>query len=397
MPKSFLLSLIVISQFCCTSLWFAGNAILPQLVKVFDLSSQALGHLTAAVQLGFILGTLVFALLNIADRFAPSKVFFLCSVAGAFTGLEMLWTGNSLFSLIFFRVLTGFFLAGIYPVGMKIASDHFDSGLGTSLGFLVGALVLGTAFPHALAQFNTWISWEQVVWITSGLSIGGGALMFFGVPKGPYRKVSFKLDFGAVPRLFREPGFRSAAFGYFGHMWELYAFWAFVPFMLNNYLDLHPLHSIHVSFWAFIVIASGSLGCILAGFLARHWGPKRIASAALMLSGICCLLSPFSILQSSFWVYISFLIFWGVVVVADSPLFSTLVAKNAPAHLKGTGLTIVNCLGFAITIISIQLLTWIQPFIQPYYLFLLLALGPIVGLMGFLKNKGNRILSRTLG
>ena len=153
-PSNLILPVIVLSQFCCTSLWFAGNGVMPDLVSTFGLSESAIGHLTSAVQFGFIVGTLVFAILSIADRFSPSKVFFTCAILGALFNLGVVWEGNSLGSLLSFRFFTGFFLAGIYPVGMKIAADYFEKGLGKSLGYLVGALVVGTAFPHLLKEMT---------------------------------------------------------------------------------------------------------------------------------------------------------------------------------------------------------------------------------------------------
>jgi MFS family permease len=154
-----ILPVIVISQFCCTSLWFAGNAVMDALVTNFNLNGSALGHLTSAVQFGFIVGTLVFAILTIADRFSPSKIFFISALLGALCNVFVIWESNSLATLLLFRFLTGFFLAGIYPVGMKIATDYYEKGLGKSLGFLVGALVIGTAFPHLLNGMTATFKW----------------------------------------------------------------------------------------------------------------------------------------------------------------------------------------------------------------------------------------------
>ena len=224
-----ILPTIVIAQFCCTSLWFAGNGVLSELTASFNLEASALGHLTSAVQLGFIIGTMVFAVLTIADRFSPSKVFLFSAVLGALFNLGTIIPGNSFLSLIIFRLLTGFFLAGIYPIGMKIAADYYTKGLGKSLGFLVGALVVGTAFPHLLKGLTLAMDWQVVILGTSILAITGGILMLLLVPDGPNRKAGARLDVYAFFRVFKDKAFRAAAFGYFGHMWELYTFWAFVP------------------------------------------------------------------------------------------------------------------------------------------------------------------------
>ncbi len=385
MPKR-ILPVIVLSQFCCTSLWFAGNGVMNDLVSNFQLAESALGHLTSAVQFGFISGTLLFAILTIADRFSPSKVFVISALAGALFNTGMMWEGNSLGSLLIFRFLTGFFLAGIYPVGMKIAADYYDKKLGKSLGLLVGALVIGTAFPHLIKGLTSTLHWKIVLWSTSSLAFVGGLLMFTLVPNGPYRKPGQKLDLSAFFKVFENRDFRSAAFGYFGHMWELYAFWAFVPVILTTYADVHPESILNVPFLSFSIIGIGGIACVIGGYVSLKAGAKKTAAVALLLSCLCCVASPLMLGSDSIIIIVAFLLFWGMVVVADSPLFSTLVARNAPAESKGTALTIVNCIGFSITIISIQILVALKDFINPTYLFLILALGPFLGLMALYRK-----------
>jgi MFS family permease len=388
-PPSRILPIIVFSQFCCTSLWFAGNAVMPNLLLDFNLEPSALGSLTSAVQFGFIIGTLVFAILSIADRFSPSKVFFFCAIIGAMFNLGAVWEGNWLWSLMGFRFSTGFFLAGIYPVGMKIASDYYEKGLGKSLGFLVGALVLGTAFPHLLKQVTQNINWQLVIYITSALATLGGILLLILVPDGHFQKRSQKPDFSAFLQVFKKKEFRASAFGYFGHMWELYAFWAFVPVILLAYQEIHANVSFNIPLLSFIIIGIGSLSCILGGYISEKYGTKKTAGTFLFFSGICCLISPMLLLYAPSEIFIAFLIFWGMVVIADSPLFSTLVAQNAPSEIKGTALTIVNSIGFAITIVSIQLLNNLRLEINPAYLYIILAVGPVLGLISLFRNKLN--------
>ncbi|HEX9827076.1 MAG TPA: MFS transporter [Flavobacteriaceae bacterium] len=385
-PPKWILPIIVISQFCCTSLWFAGNGVMGDLVDNFKLHEEALGHLTSAVQFGFISGTLIFALLTIADRYSPSKVFFVSALLGALCNAFMIIDSNGFLSLLLLRFLTGFFLAGIYPVGMKIAADYYDKELGKSLGFLVGALVLGTAFPHLLKDVLQNISWKYVLLTTTSLAILGGLVMKLFVPDGPFRKLSKGLDFSAFSRVFKHHEFRSAAFGYFGHMWELYAFWAFVPVMLNHYSQLHPQTTLNIPILSFCVIGIGGLSCVIGGYISQRMGAKKTAFMSLLLSCICCLVSPFIFTINLEILFIGFLLFWGMFVIADSPMFSTLVAQNADAEIKGTALTIVNCIGFAITIISIQLLNSLRFVIDSNSIYLLLAIGPILGLIA-LKNK----------
>ncbi len=351
------------------------------LVLNFNLKVTALGHLTSAVQFGFIIGTLLFAILTIADRFSPSKVFFISALLGSAFNLGIIWNGHTLISLLTLRFLTGFFLAGIYPIGMKIAADYYNKGLGKSLGFLVGALVLGTAFPHLLKDFTTTYPWKSVLITTSVLAIIGGLLMLLLVPDGPYRKPSKNTNLSAFFNVFQKRGFRAAAFGYFGHMWELYTFWVFVPTILKQYTIINTDVTFNIPLLSFIIIGLGGLACILSGYIAQIIGTKKTAFIALLLSCVCCLISPLVFTTTSETLFIGFLIFWGMVVVADSPLLSTLVAQNASSELKGTALTIVNCLGFTITIISIQVMTSLVELSSSNSIYFILALGPILGLI----------------
>jgi MFS family permease len=380
-----ILPLIVISQFLSTSLWFAGNAVLPDLAKEIKLAPEYLGHLTSAVQFGFIAGTLVFAVLTIADKFSPSWVFFWSSVIASAFNFAIRIEDISAIEILFFRFGAGFFLAGIYPVGMKIASDYFQKGLGKSLGFLIGALVLGTAFPHLVRSLLDPLPWKYVIDVTSILALVGGFLIVAFVPNGPYRKKSHGFDFTSFFKVFQTKAIRSAAYGYFGHMWELYAFWAFLPFILQYYNTVHN-ENLYTAFWSFTLIAVGAISCGMAGLISGKFDPKSIASFALAVSGICCLLSPIFLIQSSPELLLLFLMVWGLGVTADSPMFSTMVAQNAPEATRGTSLTIVNSVGFAITIVSIQLLNLLSVHIDPIYLFPVLGLGPVLGLVGMWKT-----------
>jgi MFS family permease len=379
------LTTIVISQFFCTSLWFAGNAIMPEIIANLHLENSFLAHVTSAIQFGFITGTLTFAVLTIADRFSPSLVFWVSAVLAGIFNLAISLKEINLVNILIFRFLTGFFLAGIYPVGMKIASDYYQKGLGKSLGFLVGAVVLGTAFPYLLRNFIVNFSYQYVIYGTSILSLLGGIIMYVFVPDGPYRRVGQKPQFNTFFTVFKNKKFQSAAFGYFGHMWELYAFWAFIPVMLKFYKNQFPDIDLNIPLYSFLIIASGSIACVLGGQFSERFKPENIATFALAASGVCCLVSPFFLSQNSVIVLLIFLFFWGMVVVADSPLFSTLVAQNAPEASRGTSLTIVNCIGFAITIVSIQFINVIASHVEAQYLYTFLAIGPVLGLMGLLQ------------
>jgi MFS family permease len=365
-----ILPVIVVSQFAGGSLWFAGNAVLADLA----LPATALGYITSAVQVGFIVGTLVFAFFALSDLFSPRILFFACSLAGALFNVASLAFGESLAAWLILRFATGFFLAGIYPVGMKIAAGWYERDLGKALGFLVGALVLGTAFPHLLKELGQSLPWQAVTLGASATAVAGGLVVLVFVPDGPYLRQAAKLDPRAFALIFRRPAFRASSFGYFGHMWELYAFWTFVPVVLAAHGEPR------VSLWSFAVIAAGFIGCAAGGLVSLRSGSAPVAFAQLLASGICCVLSPLMFAAPS-PAFLAFLLFWGIVVVGDSPQFSALNAASAPRELVGSALTIANCIGFSITIGSIQLLNAVAPVLGAQWLFLLLAPGPLFGLL----------------
>ncbi len=385
-----ILPVIVISLFAGSSLWFAGNAVMPDLRREGGLPVEALGDLTTAVLLGFIAGTLVFAFFTIADRYSPRRIVLICALLGAVFNAAICLFGASLWALLTLRFATGFFLAGIYPVGMKIASGWFDRDLGKALGFLVGALVLGTALPHLIRSLGHDLPWQGVMLAVSAIAAFGGVLMYAFVPDGPYLTVGTRFDPTAFAAIFRSPDFRASSFGYFGHMWELYAFWAFVPAYLSAY-GL-PALSRDNSLWSFLIIGAGALGCSVGGLMSLRHGSARIAFGQLGASGLCCLLSPLAFLLP-FPAFAAFLIFWGVVVAGDSPLFSTLNARYAPGHLVGSALTIVNCIGFAITIVAIQPVNVLMATVGAQYVFLILVPGPVFGLFALsrLVRSGNAV------
>jgi len=286
--------------------------------------------------------------------------------------------------LLLLRFLTGFFLAGIYPIGMKIAADWYEKGLGKALGWLVGSLVLGTAFPYLLKSGTLHLDWKLVIIFTSSIAALGGFLIYFFIPEGPFRKKGEAFHPKAIIQVFRSKDFRSAALGYFGHMWELYAFWAFVPviFQIYSTASENPTNNL---IWTFVIIGIGGLSCIAGGYLSMKIGSAKVAFYALLISGICCLLSflAFDFAKPFFLLYI---LVWGIAVTADSPQFSSLVAQKAVQENRGTAMTFVISIGFAITIGSIYVLNYfLKNSSNPKYIFTILAIGPILGLVSMLR------------
>lgn len=371
----------MVSQLLCTSLWFAGNAAVLDLIDSFNLPTDSLSSFITAVQLGFIAGTLIFAVGAVADRYSPSKVFFVCAILGSLSNAVVIWFNESLDLILAFRFLTGFFLAGIYPVGMKIAADHFDKDLGRSLGWLVGALVLGTALPHLISYLSMDLSWRYVFIGTSLFASIGGIMILTTVPDGSYHQPAKGLKLSSFTKSFSKKSFRASAMGYFGHMWELYAFWTFVPLLISK-LDFSKVgYELDSSLWSFIIIGIGGLACVISGRVSTNYGSATVARWSVLISGLCCIVVPLTIYFEQNLLALITLIIWGMNVVADSPLFSTLVAQNCDRNLKGTSLTVVNCIGFSITIISIQVLDYFWMETSNILVFSLLALGPLVALL----------------
>jgi MFS family permease len=384
-----ILPVIVVTQFAGTSLWFASNGILPDLERSWGLGANATGYTTSAVQLGFIAGTLAFAFFALSDRFSPRPVFFTCALAGSIANLCIYLFAGGLVSLMVLRFVTGVFLAGIYPVGMKIAASWFERGLGEALGYLVGAVVMGTAFPHLLRAFSVSPSWSAVIVAISMVSAAGGIAMLLLVPDGPNLTSGARFDPTALATIFREPNLRASACAYWGHMWELYAVWAFVPVVLATYTAKTGV-VLDVSLWSFVIIGAGGAGCALGGILSNRLGSARVAAWALGASCLCCLFSPLAFALPPA-LFIAGLVFWGIAVVADSPQYSALTAQTAPAHLVGSALTVVVSVGFLITIPSIQLVNWLLQVIPPSYVFLPLVPGPVLGMIALARFRGTAL------
>ena len=384
-PKR-ILPILVLAQFAGTSLWFAVNAVMPDLQQQMGWPASAVGRLTSALQLGFIVGTLVFALLAIADRFSSRRVFLFCALAGALCTLGALMRIASFTELLLWRAATGFFLAGIYPVGMKIASQWFPEGLGVALGWLVGALVLGSASAHGIRALSVELPWSTVMISVALLAAAGGLILFMVIPEPPnYTASTKKLEWQALATIWTDWRVRASVLGYFGHMWELYTFWVLVPLILATQLNGQAL-----SFAAFVVLGIGAVGCIGGGWLAKRWGSARVATLQLSMSGICCLLAPWLMSAPLIWLLL-WLAIWGMTAAGDSPQFSTLTASNAPKQAVGSVLTLTNCIGFALSIVSIELFTSLAQEHQLASLLPWLGIGPLLGIVAMRPLLGKKL------
>lgn len=369
------LPVLVLAQFAGTSLWFAVNAVMPDLQRELGWPTAALGTLTSALQLGFILGTLVFALLAVADRFAPRLVFLVCGLAGAACTV-MAWAMVRHYeALMVWRFATGFFLAGIYPVGMKIAAQWYSRGLGAALGLLIGALVIGSASAHALRAIGDQLPWPTLMLGVAALAAAGGVLLYLtlGDAPGAVARVT-TLQWRALASVWTDRKVRSSVLGYFGHMWELYTMWVLVPLILATRLEGPAL-----SWAAFWVLGAGAIGCAAGGWIALRSGSARVAGTQLGISGLCCLAAPW-LMHAPDVAFYAWLVVWGITVAGDSPQFSTLTARNAPPQAVGSVLTLTNSIGFGISIVSILLFVSLVDRVALGALIPWLAIGPALGL-----------------
>ena len=382
-----ILTVLVLAQFMGTSLWFAGNAAAPELESLLG-QSGLVPMITSAVQLGFIVGTFFYALFQVSDRYSPSRVFLWSSLAAGAVNVALLFIPLQLDLILGSRFLTGFFLGGIYPVGMKIAADYTKGGLGVALGFLVGALVLGTAFPFLIQGLELDVSYRALILVPAGLACLGGLLVGLGIPDGPYRKPNPALNFSLIPQLARNKALQGASGGYFGHMWELYTFWAFLPLLLS-FLTQNTLSPATQSLWTFVLIGIGGISCAVGGLISQKLGSGTVAMASLIGSGTCGLIL-WVLPEFAFWAPIPFLFVWGLLLSPDSPQFSTLVAQSVAPEHRGTALTLVNGLGFGLTIVSIQVPQFAAGFLSPNQFIGLLCFGPVVWVFLFLKNPTNK-------
>lgn len=376
-PKYFLI-VLVFAQFAATTLWLSGTAVSIQIEA--ELGIKLGGWLTSAVQMGFILGTLFNAIFALPERVLSSRLFLFSAVLGALANISIAVFPLNVPEVLISRLFTGLFLAGIYPIGMKIASDWYGKDLGRAMGYLVGALVLGKSFPYLLKGISFELPWKEFLFWISLVSLFGGILLWSLLPDKPLPAQRNQFSIKALSAIFKLPELRAAAFGYFGHMWELYTFWAFLPVIWKIYAHFHPEYVINIPLATFATIVVGFLGCWGGGVLSLKFGSGKIALIQLSISGICCLCLPF-IIDTSLSVFSLLMLIWGITVVGDSPQFSTLVSRFALPERRGSIITLVTSIGFAITIISIQLMDFLlAKFPENLTVFWVLSLGSLVGL-----------------
>lgn len=375
-----MLARLSLAELLGMSVWFAGSAVAPQLQAHWQLSASEVGWLTTAVQLGFVLGTALSALLNLADIVPGRTLFASAAVAGALANGALAVVPGYRWALVT-RVLTGCCMAGVYPPAMKMAATWFRARRGLAVGAVVGALTVGKAGPY-LAQALPSVTVRGVVTASSLSTLLAALLVWFGYRDGPYAFPRRAFSWRLVAAVTHERRWRLAMGGYLGHMAELYSYWTWIPAFLLASAQAHGDAATHrplIGALGFGVVAVGGAGCLWGGLVADRIGRERLVIRAMAISGSCAALIGLAF-GRSWWLLAPLALAWGFFVIADSAQFSVLVTESVPADAVGTALTVQTSVGFLLTTITIQLVPLVVQRVGWAFGFAFLALGPMLGI-----------------
>ena len=378
--KSQSITILVIAQVSALSLWFISSAVLPDMLREYSISAGRQAALTSAVPAGFVVGALTSALLGLSDRYDPRRLFFICACIASLSGFGLLIFEPGGNASVFMRFITGAMLAGVYPVGMKICVGWGKEDRGLLVGLLVGALTLGSASPHLVAWIGE-ADWRVTIQIVSSFTLLSAVLIIFA-KLGPYHAKSPAFKMSSITQAWTNKRVRYAYLGYFGHMWELYAMWAWIGIACYTSYSLSMSEDDAVSFskiTAFLAIGLGGVACFFAGYWADKIGKARVAIIAMVFSAFGALITA-ATFGGAPWITFLAVVIWGIAIIPDSSQFSALVADGAPAEIAGSLMTLQTAIGFALTIFTVQITPYMVAWTSWSTVIYIMAIGPIFGI-----------------
>ncbi len=392
---------IGLSQLCALSLWYSASVIAPELIENWNLSSNSEAWLSASVPIGFVIGALFSSYFGMADRFNPRKVLALSAFIGAVLNALLIIVDSGFFGILL-RILTGITLTGVYPIAVKIISEWFPKKRGLAMGILIAALTLGSSLPHFIVMFFSSVNWKIVIICSSILALLSAFIVSFILEDAPVKSKKLPFSLKVIKKVVMNKPVMLANYGYFGHMWELYAMWTWLPaFLTASFLTYSPeIPHWFIALSSFISIGiAGGIGSVIGGLISDKIGRANLTILSMFISAICSIIIGFTF-GEYVWLTLIISIIWGVSVISDSAQFSAAVSEIAEVEYVGTALTFQMCIGFLITIFSINLIPIIQRIVGWEWVFSILAIGPILGIMSMVKfrryefNKGEILIKK---